>query len=296
MSQVRSIRGTRRLALTALVIVFALTAFPAAAHAATTVQEANPLLVWSGAWNPAADPSAAGGARRVSTTAGAAVTVAFNGTSFVWIGRQGPTAGAAAVSVDGVSKGVIDLAAGPEASLAQVWVVAGLKNGYHYVTIRALESVDAAGSGSINVDAFATDGAVTAVRQTTPFKYPWKTYIVIDKSEYKLYWVKNGYLVKTYKIAHGRKKGWTPNRIWRIDQKYKTSPRGVYGPRKMRLYKQVKTRRGIRYVYTAYGIHGTNQPWVIGTMASHGCIRLNNKDILELWPQVPLHTMVVTRD
>ncbi len=32
-----------------------------------------------------------------------------------------------------------------------------------------------------------------------------------------------------------------------------------------------------------YGIHGTNQPKSIGTAASHGCIRLRNKDIEELF-------------
>ena len=37
------------------------------------------------------------------------------------------------------------------------------------------------------------------------------------------------------------------------------------------------------------------KPWVIGTMASHGCIRMYNKDVLELWPQVPFGTMVITR-
>ena len=32
----------------------------------------------------------------------------------------------------------------------------------------------------------------------------------------------------------------------------------------------------------------------IGTMASHGCIRMYNRDVLELWPQVPIGTYVVT--
>jgi len=63
----------------------------------------------------------------------------------------------------------------------------------------------------------------------------------------------------------------------------------------LRLYQRVKTRRGYRYQFTHYLIHGTNQPWVIGTGASHGCIRLRNKDILDLWPRVPLGTMVQTR-
>jgi lipoprotein-anchoring transpeptidase ErfK/SrfK len=77
-----------------------------------------------------------------------------------------------------------------------------------------------------------------------------------------------------------------------VGEKLYEDPGGLYGPRRLRLYKQV----GGSYAWTNYGIHGTDQPWLIGTMASHGCIRLRNRDILDLWPQVPLHTMVLTRD
>lgn len=122
--------------------------------------------------------------------------------------------------------------------------------------------------------------------------FPWPTCIVIDKSEFKLYWVKNGVLVKTYPVAIGKSYTPTPERNWRVGEKYVYEYWGIYGPRRLRLYKQV----GSHFYYTAYGIHGTNQEWVIGTMASHGCIRMYNKDILDLYPQVPLYTMVQTRE
>lgn len=121
--------------------------------------------------------------------------------------------------------------------------------------------------------------------------FPWPTCIIIDQSDFKLYWVRNGELVKTYPIAHGKASTPTPNRVWKILAKYQTNPTSVYGPRKMRLFKQTSSG----YVYTAYAVHGTNQPWVIGTRASHGCIRMYNRDVLELYPQVPLGTMVQTR-
>lgn len=41
------------------------------------------------------------------------------------------------------------------------------------------------------------------------------------------------------------------------------------------------------------GIHGTNQPWVIGSYASHGCVRLNNGDITALAQQIVPGTPVV---
>ena len=43
-----------------------------------------------------------------------------------------------------------------------------------------------------------------------------------------------------------------------------------------------------RYIY----IHGTNQEDRIGQPASHGCIRLRNRDVLELFSMVPEGTEV----
>jgi L,D-transpeptidase YbiS len=40
-------------------------------------------------------------------------------------------------------------------------------------------------------------------------------------------------------------------------------------------------------------IHGTNREESIGTPASHGCIRLRNADMLELFQQVPAGAVVV---
>jgi lipoprotein-anchoring transpeptidase ErfK/SrfK len=34
-------------------------------------------------------------------------------------------------------------------------------------------------------------------------------------------------------------------------------------------------------------IHGTNEPWLIGKAISHGCVRMHNKDVLEVSRAVP---------
>jgi lipoprotein-anchoring transpeptidase ErfK/SrfK len=44
---------------------------------------------------------------------------------------------------------------------------------------------------------------------------------------------------------------------------------------------------------TLYRIHGTNEPWTIGTNVSSGCIRMTNEDVIELYEQVPVRTRVV---
>jgi lipoprotein-anchoring transpeptidase ErfK/SrfK len=42
-----------------------------------------------------------------------------------------------------------------------------------------------------------------------------------------------------------------------------------------------------------YAIHGTNNPGSIGGFVSHGCIRMHNSDILDLYGRVGLGTQVV---
>jgi lipoprotein-anchoring transpeptidase ErfK/SrfK len=44
---------------------------------------------------------------------------------------------------------------------------------------------------------------------------------------------------------------------------------------------------------TLYRIHGTNEPWTIGSNVSSGCIRLTNEDIVDLYEHVPIGTKVV---
>jgi lipoprotein-anchoring transpeptidase ErfK/SrfK len=53
---------------------------------------------------------------------------------------------------------------------------------------------------------------------------------------------------------------------------------------------------GARALYlgsTVYRIHGTNQPWTIGTAVSSGCFRLTNPDVSDLFDRVPVGTKVI---
>jgi lipoprotein-anchoring transpeptidase ErfK/SrfK len=44
---------------------------------------------------------------------------------------------------------------------------------------------------------------------------------------------------------------------------------------------------------TQFRIHGTNEPWTIGTAASSGCIRMLNEEVVELYHQVRIGTKVI---
>jgi lipoprotein-anchoring transpeptidase ErfK/SrfK len=53
---------------------------------------------------------------------------------------------------------------------------------------------------------------------------------------------------------------------------------------------------GARALYlgsSLYRIHGSNEPWTIGTQVSSGCIRLRNDDIVDLYGRVKVGTKVV---
>ncbi|WP_271899715.1 L,D-transpeptidase [Candidatus Phyllobacterium onerii] len=44
---------------------------------------------------------------------------------------------------------------------------------------------------------------------------------------------------------------------------------------------------------TLYRVHGTSEPWTIGTEASSGCIRMINEDIIDIYGRVAIGTSVV---
>jgi lipoprotein-anchoring transpeptidase ErfK/SrfK len=65
----------------------------------------------------------------------------------------------------------------------------------------------------------------------------------------------------------------------------KGGPDNPLGARAMYLYSGNKD--------TLYRIHGTNEPWTIGTNASSGCIRLTNEDIVDLYNRTQIGAKVV---
>lgn len=46
---------------------------------------------------------------------------------------------------------------------------------------------------------------------------------------------------------------------------------------------------------TLYRIHGTSEPWTIGTRASSGCIRMFNEDVIDLYDRVNIGATVIVR-
>jgi len=58
----------------------------------------------------------------------------------------------------------------------------------------------------------------------------------------------------------------------------------------------IGNKLGARAMYlgsSIYRIHGSNEPWTIGTNVSSGCIRMRNDDVTDLYGRVKIGTKVV---
>jgi lipoprotein-anchoring transpeptidase ErfK/SrfK len=75
-----------------------------------------------------------------------------------------------------------------------------------------------------------------------------------------------------------------------------TTPADVYGPYALGLSAFSNTYFSFDGGPGQIAIHGTNQPWVIGTYASHGCVRLPNAAISVVAQRVLPGTPVVIRN
>lgn len=70
------------------------------------------------------------------------------------------------------------------------------------------------------------------------------------------------------------------------------NPKGDYGPYAYGLSGQSQTLTQFNGRDPVIGIHGTNQPKLLGTSVSHGCIRVSNPVITRLAKMLPLGTPV----
>ena len=127
--------------------------------------------------------------------------------------------------------------------------------------------------------------------------------VVISQARRRLYLVGEGGEVITYPVAVGRS-----GRQWRgtvqIDGKYRNpawAPPAEVKRAEPWLPDYIpggssRNPMGMRALTLSgdqYAIHGTNRPDSIGTAASYGCIRMLNRDIVDLYDRVEVGTPVV---
>jgi lipoprotein-anchoring transpeptidase ErfK/SrfK len=139
-------------------------------------------------------------------------------------------------------------------------------------------------------------------RQLVPYRHSEQPgTLVVDAKNYYLYLLREGGQAIRYGVGFG----WAGNAIvGRVAEWPAWVP-----PKEMRLRQPELPERmpggydnplGARALYlyegnkdTLYRIHGTAEPWTIGTNVSSGCIRLLNEEIADLYLRTPVGTKVV---
>ncbi len=126
--------------------------------------------------------------------------------------------------------------------------------------------------------------------------------LVVDTPHRYLYLVEGHGLAMRFGVGVGRP-GFTWSGIERISRKQKwptwTPPASMRRRRPnlpLMMPGGESNPLGARALYlghTEYRIHGTNEPWSIGTNLSSGCIRMMNADVRYLYRKVDVGTKVV---
>ncbi|MGE0210652.1 MAG: L,D-transpeptidase [Parvibaculaceae bacterium] len=135
--------------------------------------------------------------------------------------------------------------------------------------------------------------------------------VIVDVADRHAYLVLEGGRALRYGVGVGKEEGFnfqgeatiarkaawprwtpTPDMIRREPERYAQYAGGLeggsdnpLGPRALYLYRDGRD--------TLYRLHGTVEPWTIGTMVSSGCVRLLNQDIIDLYSRVPVGTRVI---
>ena len=126
--------------------------------------------------------------------------------------------------------------------------------------------------------------------------------IIINTNERMLYLVQSERRALRYGIGVGRP-GFTWSGVHHISQKREWpdwTPPDEMVRRRPDLPRHMvggpDNPLGARAMYlgsTLYRIHGSNEPWTIGTQVSSGCILMRNEDVIDLYSRVKVGTKVM---
>lgn len=122
-------------------------------------------------------------------------------------------------------------------------------------------------------------GSAQSKASATPLAEPIR--IIIDTDQHQLAVVSGDYIIRRYPVGLGGAK--TPQGDFIISEKVRNpngKSNGEFGS------------RGMTLSDTLYAIHGTNKPSSIGKDESHGCVRMLQADVEELYNIVPQQTKV----
>ena len=120
--------------------------------------------------------------------------------------------------------------------------------------------------------------------------------LVVHLRAHKLSLWRGAALIAAFPIAVGTSSTPTPRGLFYVVELLRPNdPNGSYGPYAFGLSAHSQRLKTFAGGDGRVGLHGTNQPGLIGTSISHGCIRLRNAAIRRLAKILPLGTPVYVR-
>jgi lipoprotein-anchoring transpeptidase ErfK/SrfK len=120
--------------------------------------------------------------------------------------------------------------------------------------------------------------------------------LIVRLRAHKLFVWRGTKRIAAFPIATGTSYTPTPRGLFYVVELLKPhNPGGSYGPYAFGLSAHSERLKTFAGGDGRVGLHGTDQPGLIGTSVSHGCIRLRNADIRRLARVLPLGTPVYVR-
>lgn len=119
--------------------------------------------------------------------------------------------------------------------------------------------------------------------------------IVISIPDRRLALLEDGRVVKAYPIAVGARRSPSPNGDFQIIN-HAANP--VYRHKGKAIAPGNDNPLGTRWMglsLKGYGIHGTNMPGSVGKAVSHGCFRMRQRDVEDLYRRVRVGDEVIVR-
>jgi lipoprotein-anchoring transpeptidase ErfK/SrfK len=134
---------------------------------------------------------------------------------------------------------------------------------------------------------------------TRELEQHYRVFLAVSRSQKELRYFVKEKLVKTYRVAIGRIGFETPAGLYEIQSKA-VNP-AWYVPKEAwagdlagKIIPPGDPENPLKARWMGFwdgaGIHGTAESDSIGSAASHGCIRMNVPDVIDLYRRVPLHT------
>jgi lipoprotein-anchoring transpeptidase ErfK/SrfK len=140
------------------------------------------------------------------------------------------------------------------------------------------------------------NGSLGWVRSRAVKMYDNRYRVVIRLRAHKLQLWRKRHLLATYPVATGTASTPTPRGLYYIVELLQPdNPGGSYGPYSFGLSAHSNVLKTFAGGDGRVGLHGTNEPGLIGSSVSHGCIRLRNAAVRRLARILPLGTPVYVR-